>query len=103
MYAVFATGGKQFKVSEGDRLRVEKLPGEVGGKITFDQVLMLGGEGEPKVGTPMLDGATVEAEIESQDKAKKILVFKFQRRQKFRKRYGHRQPFTALKITKING
>ncbi len=101
MYAVIATGGKQYKVSEGDTLRVEKLPGDVGEKVLFDRVLMLGGS-DTKVGAPVVDGVTVEAEIEAQDRARKVTVFKFKRRKKFRRKYGHRQPYTALKVTKIN-
>jgi large subunit ribosomal protein L21 len=102
MYAVIATCGKQYRVAEGDSLRTEKLDGEIGGKIVFDQVLMLGeGEGS-KIGTPMIKGAKVEAEITMQDRARKIIVFKFQRREKYRRKYGHRQPFTELKITKIS-
>ncbi|MCP4603088.1 MAG: 50S ribosomal protein L21 [Proteobacteria bacterium] len=101
MYAVIATGGKQYRVSEGDRLHVEKLLGDVGKKVVFDHVLMLGGQGEPKVGMPTIEGATVEAEIEAQDKEKKIIVVKFKRRKKYRRKQGHRQPYTALKITKI--
>lgn len=101
MYAVVATGGKQYRVSEGSRVRVEKLPGEVGEKIELDRILMIGGEGEAKIGQPELSGVKVEAEITAQDKAKKIVVFKFMQRKKFRKKYGHRQPYTELKITKI--
>ncbi len=101
MYAVIATGGKQYKVSEGDRLRVEKLQGNLGETVVFDRILMMGGEGETKVGMPMIEGATVEAEIEAQDRAKKVVVVKFKRRKNYRRKYGHRQPYTALKITKI--
>ena len=103
MYAVIATGGKQYRVSEGDRVCVEKLPGEVGKKVVFDSVLMVGGNDAPKVGTPTIKGAKVEAKIEAQDKARKITVFKFKQRKKYRKKYGHRQPFTAVTITKIKG
>jgi len=103
MYAVIATGGKQYKISNDDKFKVEKLEGEVGTKVVFDQVLMVGeGEGS-KIGKPVVKGAKVEAEIIAQGRAKKIIVFKFQRRQKFRKKAGHRQPFTELKITKISG
>jgi len=102
MYAVIATGGKQYRVTEGDSLKVEKLPGEVGSKITFDHVLMLGGESGYKVGQPRVEGVSVDAEIVDQDRAKKIIVFKFMRRKKYRRKYGHRQPYTELKINKIN-
>lgn len=103
MYAVIATGGKQYKVCEGEKVRVEKLTGTVGEKIVFDNVLMLGGSGEPKIGQPKVDGVTVEAQIAAQDRSKKITVFKFKHRKKYRKKYGHRQPYTELKITKISG
>ena len=102
MYAVIATGGKQYKVAEGDNLRVERLEGDVGSRVTFDRVLMVGAGADSKIGKPVLDGATVEAEIKDQNRAKKIKVFKFQRREKYRRRYGHRQPYTELKITKIS-
>lgn len=102
MYAVIATGGKQYRVSEGDRLRVETLEGDVGQKIVFDKVLMVGGDDAAKVGTPTLKGVTVEAEIEDHNRAKKIVVFKFKRRKNYRRKYGHRQPYTALKITRIS-
>jgi large subunit ribosomal protein L21 len=101
MYAVIKTGGKQYRVSEGDRLRVEKLPGEVGEKVVFDKVLMLGGDESPKIGAPTVEGAEVEAEIQAQDRAKKVVVFKFKHRKKYRKKQGHRQPYTAVRITKI--
>lgn len=101
MYAVITTGGKQYRVSEGDRLRVEKLPGDVGAKIEFDKVLMIGGE-KVAVGAPMVKGAKVSAEIVAQDKDKKVIVFKFRRRKNYRRKNGHRQPFTELKITGIS-
>lgn len=103
MYAIIATGGKQYKVAEGDTVRVEKLEGEVGGSITLDRVLMLGEGAKAKIGRPMLEGATVEAQITDQARNKKIIVFKYKRRKNYRKKYGHRQPFTELKITKITG
>ena len=102
MYAVITTGGKQYRVSEGDRLRVEKLPGDVGAKVEFSQILMIGGE-KVAVGAPNVKGAKVTAEIVAQDKAKKIIVFKFRRRKNYRRKNGHRQPFTALEITGITG
>jgi large subunit ribosomal protein L21 len=101
MYAVITTGGKQYRVSEGDRLRVEKLPGDVGAKVEFSQILMIGGE-KVAVGAPNVKGAKVTAEIVAQDKAKKIIVFKFRRRKNYRRKNGHRQPFTELKITGIS-
>ena len=101
MYAVIKTGGKQYRVSEGQTLRVEKLPGAPGDKIAFDEVLMLGGDSF-KIGTPLLAGASVKATIVAQDKAKKVIVFKFKRRKNYRRKNGHRQPFTELLITGIS-
>lgn len=100
MYAVIKTGGKQYKVSEGDLLKVEKLPGSVGDDIELNEVLMVGGN-EVKIGTPLLPGAKVKARIVEQGKDKKVLVFKMKRRKTFRKLNGHRQPLTRLKITGI--
>ncbi len=99
MYAVVRTGGKQYRVAEGDRLRVEKLPGDVGSVVTFDDVLMIGGA-RVSIGTPRVN-ATVSAEIVAQDRAKKIIVFKFRRRKNYRRKNGHRQPFTELKVTGV--
>ena len=102
MYAVIKTGGKQYRVSQGDQLRVEKLPGSVGDTITFDEILLVAGEGASlQIGTPNLTGAKVEAKIVAQDRAKKIIVFKFKRRKNYRRKAGHRQPFTALQIVGI--
>lgn len=100
MYAVIKTGGKQYKVEAGDKLRVEKLAGSVGDAITFDQVLMVSGEAL-KLGKPLVGGAKVEAKIVAQGLGKKIIVFKFKRRKNYRRKNGHRQPFTALEITNI--
>jgi large subunit ribosomal protein L21 len=100
MYAVIKTGGKQYKVSEGDLLKVEKIDGAVGDSIELSEVLMVGGE-EVKIGTPLLPGAKVKARIVEQDKDKKVLVFHSKRRKGYRKAYGHRQPITRLKITGI--
>jgi large subunit ribosomal protein L21 len=102
MYAVFKTGGKQYRVAKGDTLRVEKLPGNVGDAVTFDQVLLLGGE-SLKLGKPLVGGAKVEAKIVGQGLDKKLVVFKFRRRKNYRRKNGHRQPFTALEITNIVG
>lgn len=102
MYAVIKTGGKQYRVSQGQSLRVEKLAGEPGDTITFDQILMLGGDA-PKVGTPVVSGAKVEAKIVAQDRAKKVIVFKFRRRKNYRRKQGHRQPYTELQVTSISG
>jgi large subunit ribosomal protein L21 len=103
MYAVIASGGKQYKVSKGDSVRVEKLEGNVGAKVVIEDVLMLGeGEGA-KIGAPVVSGAKVEAEITDQGRGKKVVVFKFKWRKKYRKKYGHRQPYTELKVTEITG
>ena len=102
MYAVIKTGGKQYRVAQGDRLRVEKLPGNVGDTVTFGEVLMIGGEAV-KLGKPLIAGAKVEAKVIAQDRAKKVIVFKFRRRKNYRRKAGHRQPFTALEITGITG
>lgn len=101
MYAVVVTGGKQHRVREGDLVRVEKIDGEIGASVTLDRVLMIGGEGDVKIGTPVVPGAQVSAEIVRQGLAKKILVFHKKRRKRYRKLRGHRQPFTHLKITGI--
>jgi large subunit ribosomal protein L21 len=100
MYAVFKTGGKQYRVAAGDKLRVEKLPGNTGDTVTFDQVLLVGGE-TLKLGQPLVGGATVEAKIVTQGLGKKLIVFKFRRRKNYRRKNGHRQPFTALEIVNI--
>ena len=102
MYAVIQTGGKQYRVAEGDTIRVEKLDGEVGSKIEFTDVLMVGGE-EVAVGKPHVGGAKVTAEIIGQDLAKKIIVFKMKRRKGYRNRRGHRQPYTELRIESVKG
>ena len=101
MYAIIKTGGKQYRVTEGDTLRVEKLNAE-GTSITFDQVLLIGGE-EVKIGAPTVEGASVNAEILREARAKKIIVFKKKRRKGYHKKQGHRQTYTEVKITGING
>ena len=103
MYAVIKTGGKQYRVAKGDRLRVEKLAGNVGDTVTFGEVLLVGDGDGVKVGTPTVGGAKVEAKILGQDRAKKIIIFKFRRRKNYRRKSGHRQPFTALEITGVAG
>jgi large subunit ribosomal protein L21 len=100
MYAVIKTGGKQYRVSEGQLLSVEKLPGQAGDKVTLDEVLFVGGD-SPKIGQPLVSGASVSAEIVGQTRGRKIVVFKFRRRKNYRKKSGHRQPYTELKITGI--
>ncbi len=101
MYAVLSTGGKQYKVEEGDVVRIEKIPGEVGTPVSFDKVLMLSNGEKVRVGTPLLEGISVNGHIIEQDKTRKILVFKYKRRKHYRRKQGHRQPFTAVKIDRI--
>jgi large subunit ribosomal protein L21 len=102
MFAVLKTGGKQYKVAQGDVIQVEKLEGNVGDKVTLDQVLMIGEEDKVDVGAPILDGSKVTCEIIDQTKGSKILVFKKKRRKKYRRTNGHRQLITYLKITDIS-
>ena len=101
MYAIIATGGKQYKVSEGDIITIEKLGVEAGEKVTFDQVLVVGGE-DLKVGEPTVAGATVTASVIGDGKAKKVIVYKYKRKSGYHKKNGHRQQYTAVKIEKIN-
>jgi large subunit ribosomal protein L21 len=103
IYAVIRTGGKQYRVSEGDLVKIEKLAGEVGEKVTLADVLFIGGNGEAKIGLPLLENAAVTGEIVSQAKAKKVLVFKKKRRKSYSRQRGHRQHQTTLKITGIDG
>ena len=102
MYAVIVTGGKQYKVSEGDTLFIEKLEVEAGAAVTFDQILMVADGENVKVGAPAVEGATVEAKVLKNGKAKKIYVYKMKRKKNERTKKGHRQPFTKVEITKIN-
>jgi large subunit ribosomal protein L21 len=101
-YAVIETGGKQYRVAVGDQLSIEKLPVEPGSGITFDRVLMVGGDGAPKVGTPLVAGATVQAQVEQQYRGPKIVVFKYKPKKRYRRRTGHRQALTRVAITAIN-
>jgi large subunit ribosomal protein L21 len=101
MYAVVNTGGKQYKVQKGETLRIEKIPGEVGSSVTFDKVLMVADGENIRVGQPVLENVAVLAQIVEQDKAKKILIFKYKRRKRYRRKNGHRQPFTAIRIDGI--
>ena len=101
MYAIIATGGKQYKVEEGQTIRVEKLGVEAGSKFTFDQVLSVGGD-DVKVGEPTVDGASVEATVVGDGKAKKVIVYKYKRKTGYHKKNGHRQQYTEVKIDKIN-
>jgi len=101
MYAVIASGGKQYKVREGDILKVEKIAGDVGEPVSFDKVLMLANGDNIQVGKPAVDSALVNGHIVEQGKARKILVFKYKRRKRYRRKQGHRQLFTAVKIDSI--
>ena len=102
MYAVIRSGGKQYKVSKDDVISVEKLIGETGDKINLNEVLMIGGEGDLIVGDPIIKGAVVNAEVIEQTRAKKIIVFKKKRRHNYRRKQGHKQNITNLKILSIN-
>jgi large subunit ribosomal protein L21 len=101
MYAVVVTGGKQYRVSVGDKIRVEKLEQEIGKTIELDQVVLVSGENVFEVGKPYLSNAKVIGEVIDQDRAKKILGFKYKRRKKYRKTWGHRQYYTELEIKEI--
>ncbi|CDM68659.1 50S ribosomal protein L21 [Clostridium bornimense] len=101
MYAVVVTGGKQYKVEEGNTIFVEKLEAEVGSTVELDKVLAVSKDGEIKVGKPVVEGAKVVAKVVAQDKAKKIIVFKYKPKKDYRKKQGHRQPYTKLVIEKI--
>jgi len=101
-YAVIRTGGKQYRVSEGQLVKIEKLTGEVGEKVTLGDVLFVGGNGEAKIGAPLIANASVTGEIVGQGKAKKIIVFKKKRRKSYSRQRGHRQRQTTLKITAID-
>ena len=102
MYAIIKTGGKQLKVKTGDLVEIEKLDVEVGGKVTFGEVLAIGEEGgKLNVGTPMLEGATVDGEVKDQFRGKKLIVFKMKRRKSYRRTHGHRQYLTRVEIGEI--
>jgi large subunit ribosomal protein L21 len=101
MFAVIKTGGKQYRVAADERLQVEKLAGEVGDSVTFSDVLMLAGDGEAKIGAPLVSGASVLAEIVEHGRGRKIIVFKKRRRQNSRRKNGHRQDYTLVRITDI--
>jgi large subunit ribosomal protein L21 len=100
--AVFRTGGQQYRVTEGETIKVEKLSGEPGSKVEFPEVLLIGGD-SPKIGKPLVSGAKVQGEIVEQGRGDKIVIFKFKRRKKYRRKNGHRQAFTAVRITSIQG
>lgn len=102
MYAVIETGGKQYRVAQGETLRVEKLAASPGDKFTFQPLLLADDAGAVQVGKPLVAGAAVEAEVVEQGLGQKIIIFKYRRRKNYRRKQGHRQPFTALKITSIS-
>ncbi len=97
MFAIIQTGGKQYKVSEGDTIFIEKLDVEAGDKVKFEEVLMAG----DKIGSPLLDGAVVEGVVEKHGKGKKIIVFKHKAKKGYKRKQGHRQPYTKVEIKKI--
>ena len=101
MYAVVNTGGKQYKVQQGEVLRIEKIPGEIGSPVSFDRVLLFSDGENVSVGQPVLDNVAVEGHIVEQGKAKKIIVFKYKRRKRYRRKQGHRQEYTAVQIDSI--
>ena len=101
MYAIVDSGGKQYKVKEGEVLRVEKLAGKVGDSVSFDRILMVSEGDNVNIGTPLLEDVAVSGHIVEQGKAKKIIVFKYKRRKRYRRKQGHRQQFTAVKIDSI--
>ena len=102
MHAIIVTGGKQYKVSEGETLFIEKLPNEAGDTVTFDQVLAILDGDNATIGTPTVKGATVEASVVKNGKGKKIRIFKYNPKKGYRKRQGHRQPYTKVEIKKIS-
>jgi len=102
-YAIIETGGKQYRVRVGDRISVERLGDEAGGDVTFERVLLLGGDGATKVGTPTVKGATVTASVDDHFRGEKIIVFKYKPKKRYRRRIGHRQELTHLTITAIAG
>ncbi len=103
MYAVIETGGKQYRVNQGDVIKVEKLTVDVGQKVDFDRVLLVGEGSDVKVGNPLVDGASVSGTVVEQDRHRKIVVFKMKRRKGYRRKQGHRQDYTGVLIDKIKG
>ncbi|MBS4535859.1 50S ribosomal protein L21 [Clostridium sp. D2Q-14] len=103
MYAVIETGGKQYRVQEGDTLFIEKIAGNEGDSVNFDKVLLVSDNGDVKVGNPFIGDVTVDGSIVEQGKGKKIIVYKYKAKKDYRRKQGHRQPYTKVKIEKING
>lgn len=102
MYAVIKTGGKQYRVAAGDKIRVEQMPADIGAEITIDQVLAVGAGDQLSVGTPLVSGATVSATVLSHGRHDKVRIFKMRRRKHYQKRQGHRQAFTELEISAVS-
>ena len=100
MYAIIATGGKQYRVSEGDVIYIEKIDAQVDSTVSFD-VLLVGNEGDVKVGTPVVEGVKVEGKVVGHVRGEKIIVFKYKSKKNYRRKQGHRQPYTKVEITKI--
>lgn len=103
MYAVIKTGGKQYRVAQGDVIKIEKLSGGIGENVTFEDVLLIGSDDETRVGTPRLEGASVGGTILDQGRHRKVIVFKFKRRKNYIRKNGHRQHFTQVRIDSIAG
>ena len=102
MYAVIKTGGKQYRVQQGDVIFVEKLDAQADDAVSFDEVLLVGDEGQARIGTPVVEGAKVDAKVVKNGKGKKIRIFKYTPKKGYRKRQGHRQPYTKVEIGKIS-
>jgi large subunit ribosomal protein L21 len=103
MFAVVRTGGKQLRVEPGESVRVEKLAGEIGEAVEFREVLLVGGDGEARIGTPLVKGATVVGTITDQARGPKLTIFKMKRRTGYRRKSGHRQPYTEVRVDRIEG
>ena len=103
MYAIIETGGKQYKVQNGDQIKVEKLNAEAGSAVVFDKVLVAGEGADIKVGTPYLEGLTVEGEVVESGKGDKVIIFKYKAKKDYRKKQGHRQPYTLVEIKAVAG
>ena len=100
MYAIIATGGKQYRVSEGDMIYIEKIDAQVDSTVSFD-VLLVGNDGDVKIGTPVVEGVKVEGKVVGQIRGEKIVVYKYKSKKNYRRKQGHRQPYTKVEITKI--
>jgi len=103
MYAVIRSGGKQVRAESGESIRVEQLPGEVGDRVELDEILLLGGDGETRVGTPLVEGARAVGTITAQARGPKLTIFKMKRRTGYRRKTGHRQAYTEIRVDQIEG